>query len=298
MKRGNNEKWKEFENRVSAKRNKTEKKGHEHVVPTDIMVQRMSAVPSGRLKKFEPLDTRDFVPFTEFTELSLENIKNACEKYYRAPDHSCDVLASDRGPSCTRVEQLKGKKVFFIRFIDVGECLKKKETVVYPESSPGTLSPSKVNRVSSGGNAAASKFAKSISIGDLLKAGRLIKQKEPVMLELEYFQIDGGQWEEYGLIEFVIEEEKFANGAFRNAFKAVAINHPLQNWVVKQYTPTSVETMKEHLGLTPEDHTRKQVQMHTVARNVAQRFSKKAPPEFGPTFSYSKVFIQCIKDFR
>ena len=27
MKRGNNEKWKEFENRVSAKRNKTEKKG-------------------------------------------------------------------------------------------------------------------------------------------------------------------------------------------------------------------------------------------------------------------------------
>ena len=126
MKRGNNEKWKEFENRVSAKRNKTEKKGHEHVVPTDIMVQRMSAVPSGRLKKFEPLDTRDFVPFTEFTELSLENIKNACEKYYRAPDHSCDVLASDRGPSCTRVEQLKGKKVFFIRFIDVGECLKKR----------------------------------------------------------------------------------------------------------------------------------------------------------------------------
>ena len=88
------------------------------------------------------------------------------------------------------------------------------------------------------------------------------------------------------VIEFVIEEEKFANGAFRNAFKAVARNHPLQNWVIKQYTPMSVETMKEHLGLTPEDHTRKQVQMHTVARNVAQRFSKKAPPEFGPTFSY------------
>ena len=62
------------------------------------------------MKKYEPLDTRDFVLFTEFYELSLENIKKACGRHYRLPRNSCDVLVSDRGPSCTRFEQIKGKK--------------------------------------------------------------------------------------------------------------------------------------------------------------------------------------------
>ena len=31
-----------------------------HNVPNGIMVQRMSANPSGRIKKYEPLDARDF----------------------------------------------------------------------------------------------------------------------------------------------------------------------------------------------------------------------------------------------
>ena len=66
------------------------------------MVQRMSANPSGRLKKYEPLDTRDFVPFNTLTELSIGNIKKACECFYNMPENFCDVLASDRGPSRSR----------------------------------------------------------------------------------------------------------------------------------------------------------------------------------------------------
>ena len=47
---------------------------------------------------FEPLDTRDSVPFgEEYEELFLENIKEACEQFYNAPQGSFDVLASDRG---------------------------------------------------------------------------------------------------------------------------------------------------------------------------------------------------------
>ena len=46
-------------------------------VPNDILVQRMSSAASGRLKKYEPLDTRDFVPFEDYEELSVENIKEA-----------------------------------------------------------------------------------------------------------------------------------------------------------------------------------------------------------------------------
>ena len=87
----------------------------------DILVQRMSPTASGRLKKCELLDIRDFIPFDDYGELTLNNIKEACEKFYKAPEGSCDILASDRGPSCTKLEQLKGKKVFFIRFIPPGD---------------------------------------------------------------------------------------------------------------------------------------------------------------------------------
>ena len=65
-------------------------------VPNDILVQRMSSAASGRLRKYEPLDTKDFVSFEDYEELSVENIKEACEKFYNAPLGSCDILVSDR----------------------------------------------------------------------------------------------------------------------------------------------------------------------------------------------------------
>ena len=75
----------------------------------------MPSTSTGRMKK--SLDTRDFAPFPDFYELSLENIKITCERHYRLPRNSCDVLVSDRGPSCTHIEQIKGKKVFLVRFL-------------------------------------------------------------------------------------------------------------------------------------------------------------------------------------
>ena len=114
--RGEKERWEDFEARVGIKRSGGGKKETHKAAPNDILVQRMSSTASGRLKKFEPLDTRDFVPFGEYDDLTIENIKEACEKYYQAPEGSCDILASDRGPSCTKLEQIKGKKVYFIRF--------------------------------------------------------------------------------------------------------------------------------------------------------------------------------------
>ena len=55
-------------------------------IPNFITVQRMSAEPVGRMKKYEPLDTRDFVDFP-FDELSIENAKTAYKKHYNAPGH-------------------------------------------------------------------------------------------------------------------------------------------------------------------------------------------------------------------
>ena len=98
------ESWEEFEKRVGNKRNNAKKPGVGKV-PSNILVQRMSSTASGRLKKYEPLDTRDFLPFEDDKELNLENMKEACERFYNAPAGSCDLLASDRGPLCSKFEQ-------------------------------------------------------------------------------------------------------------------------------------------------------------------------------------------------
>lgn len=47
----------------------------------------------------------------------------------------------------------------------------------------------------------------------------------------------------------------------------------------------------EKLFVSNENHTRKIVQMNSVARNFAMNFARKAPPEFGQTFTYTMVFL-------
>ena len=42
--------------------------------PSNILVQHMSSTASGRLKKFEPFDTWDFVPFGDYDDLTIKNI--------------------------------------------------------------------------------------------------------------------------------------------------------------------------------------------------------------------------------
>ena len=65
---------------------------------------------------------------------------------------------------------------------------------------------------------------------------------------------------------------------------------------MKKYQATSVKTITDILKSTVEDHTRKQVQMHAVARNITQRFSSRVPSSFGDTFSYSKVFYSVLDE--
>ena len=118
-------------------------------------------------------------------------------------------------------------------------------------------------------------------------------QNEAVELMLESFSIDTQNWEVYGTFKFIIDKEKFAEGGFREAFKAKeAVSR--KYWVLKQYKEDVVKNMKDTLSVSPEQHARKQVQMHSVARNVAQRFTKKAPLGFGETFTYHKVYYASL----
>jgi hypothetical protein len=142
--------WEDFEQRVGLKRTGGDKNGKRSTgnTPSDILVQRMSSKASGRLKKYEPLDTRDFVPFSEYDELSIENIKDACEQIYKAPQGSCDILASDRGPSCTKIEQIKAKKVFFIRFLQPIESCEVSDLRWPISAKHKTRKPKRISRFS------------------------------------------------------------------------------------------------------------------------------------------------------
>ena len=112
----NKRRWEEYEQDWSGKRMGLDEKPKKKSAPNHIMVQRLSSVANA--KKFEALDTRDFVDFTAYSELTTENIKQACEKYYEMPDGSCDVLLGEKGPSCYLTEHLAGKKIYCIRFLD------------------------------------------------------------------------------------------------------------------------------------------------------------------------------------
>ena len=63
--------------------------------------------------------------------------------------------------------------------------------------------------------------------------------------------------------------------------RSVLINH-LTFWEteLKKYKE-AITTIQEQPQMTVENHTRKQVQMHAVARNLTARFAAKVPTEFG-----------------
>ena len=61
-------------------------------------------------------------------------------------------------------------------------------------------------------------------------------------------------------------------------------------YVLKKWRKDQVENIKKYFG-NMEDHTRKVVQMNALARNLAFSLSTEAPPEFGETLSYTKVYL-------
>ena len=45
----------------------------------------MNPQPAGTLNKYQPSDARDFVDFSKYNKLTLQNVKEACEQFYNRP---------------------------------------------------------------------------------------------------------------------------------------------------------------------------------------------------------------------
>lgn len=95
------------------------------------------------------------------------------------------------------------------------------------------------------------------------------------------------------LVDFNMEEMTFGVGRFREAFKATGKHkeYSYTTWVVKLYLKKSLEVMRT-LGQTLEQHTKKSVQLHYLARNFAAQLHTDLEKEdnlilFGDTLSYN-----------
>ena len=97
-------------------------------------------------------------------------------------------------------------------------------------------------------------------------------------------------------VEFKIECEPFGIGGFRKAFKASGSGEfKGSTWVVKRYLENAKKDILE-LGQSLEEHTKKVVQMHYLARNFTAKLKEELVAQdneilFGETFSYKKIFM-------
>lgn len=134
----------------------------------------------------------------------------------------------------------------------------------------------------------------SVSIEQLLNAGKFVKpvSRTKTVLNLESFHLLNKEWKTEKCLTLYVDDDKFASGAFRDAFKATpeSGSQCKEKWVVKEYNVKSNNTIEDTLKTTIEIHTRKQVQRYTVARQLTKQFSTIVPEEFGQSFAYNKVF--------
>lgn len=302
--------WEDFQKIVKEKRSgKTKSKGPR---PSSIMIQRMSSTPN-RSKKYEPLDTRDFVDFSDYDELNIDNIRDACEKFYDMPQGSCDILLSDRGPSCFLTEQISGKKFYYVRFTAKQSAVEKPsrakkvkgswEKGVKNEGVPGSSSHGNamVSSITYGKNDISlpavppTAFPQSISVAALLQARKLVNPPNVtrVKLELESYIVAEKKWAKAMKVELLKENTSFAEGGFRNAFLATDETSS-GKWVIKEYKKLQMDPILTQLHMTIDQHTRKQVQMHSVARSISQSLQRKLPSSFGKSFSYNRVYYSSI----
>ena len=83
---------------------------------SELIAQHLSAEPKENNTKYIRQGPREFVSF-EYREVTLENIKRACKVHYRENLTTCDILASEQGPSCSRLDEITSFKVIYVCFI-------------------------------------------------------------------------------------------------------------------------------------------------------------------------------------
>lgn len=105
--------WNRLQDEMKAKRQRPDPRGKgkskkSGSAPHELIVQRLASEPDNK-QTFRPVQPREFVAFP-YEDLTLGNLKKACGDHYSLPASLCDVLVTNKGPSCTNIEQIPHRK--------------------------------------------------------------------------------------------------------------------------------------------------------------------------------------------
>ena len=310
MSGGNNRKWEDFKRKHAQKRRKKDEKLPDSV--EYLTVQRLTAEVEGKCQKYGRIGPLAIVPF-KFESLTLDNIKNACKEHFDISSYmDCDILAGERGPSYTSMEQIKRLKLLHVRFFFASkptnttvDILDQDDIECEDDDMPSTSSranpkrPKKERSVpaldSQRKDTLERTYPKSVPLSSLLKLGKIILpqcNQEIIELLLEEFSIEEKKWKSPVPVKISVSKIPFASGALRNAYEAQALSSLKGRYVLKRYKDDHVEDIKELFG-SLDNHTRKSVQMHSLARYYAMHLEKETLSllDYGKTFEYSEVYL-------
>lgn len=294
-KRKKNPKWDDYKEKMSNKRTGKHDEGSCSGDVDYITVQRLSSTVEGKCQKYSRIGALTIVPLGR--EPTLSNIKTACTNHFNLQEMDCDLLAGERGPSYTDISMITNWKVLHIRFIpksneecDPSRALETRNRAIASPVKSELVRPA----LALPGIPAPSKIPASVPLSAMLQIGKLIQPKvDAVTLQLEQFDLKAREWLPPFEVRVSLSKKKFASGAFRDAYEATVISGGLQpgeKYVLKKFKEEQTKEVEKLLH-SIEDHTRKMVQMNSLARNFAMKLALDAPAEFGQTFSYTKVYL-------
>ena len=105
--------------------------------------------------------------------------------------------------------------------------------------------------------------AKSVSVADLLAAGKLVEPPDvsSVTLVLQSFDVTNKTWSTATTLDVVLEKKNFAEGGFRDAFIATPTKSGMPSkWVLKKAKDKSINNIIQTRHLSSVHYTYKQVQ--------------------------------------
>ena len=163
-------------------------------------MQRLSTEPKPTTMKYSREGPRDFFPF-EYEEVTIDKIKKACQKHFKER-RNCDVLASEQGLSCSRIDQIPSLKIIHIRFRNnLSGKRSFPEISSFPKTSDISGIPSKHPKSFSVVSKqvkkrSASFIPRRLSAADMLRLGTLIRKenKNDVKVVVESFEIAKKEW--------------------------------------------------------------------------------------------------------
>ena len=261
--------------------------------------------------KYERTGPQVFVAYPH-DEVTIPKIITSCNEHFKRQlkeGMTCDILASEQGPSCKTIDQLPSLTPIHIRFVKKEATYDKYSTFSYLSGitkRPASASASSAAVKNTGsavcalsvptflgvGTGKKELFPKSSPITAMMTLGKAICKTEtaPITIEVSRLNIETLKWSFFQSVDFAIEESEFGRGGFRSAFKATTMSPVFlgRQLVIKYYLPETLEAIQS-LKETPEIHARKSVQMMALAGNLSSQRRKSLYTQikkdtFGTTF--------------